>query len=152
MLVGSMTQPPFQTSAAWGEDGPTFFDLAMGITMSKVQELDERQLGKFVARLDNWASKPPPDGAKTASSGSQPGNRFVGLLTTIARRAVMGCGGEDDQESLFCEGMHKGLARLVKYWGPGHKYPQRCPIRYAAASVKSACSNAKRKHHADRRS
>ena len=34
---------------------------------------------------------------------------------------------------------------LVKYWGPGKRYPQRCPVRYSIQAVKSACSNAVRR-------
>ncbi|MCA8954218.1 MAG: hypothetical protein KDE27_32215 [Planctomycetes bacterium] len=133
--------------AAWGADGPSFFDLAMAIVTDSIAQLDDRRRDRFADRLRRWAAvNPPPATAKLAGPGSHPGDRFVAAITVVGRRAVRSQAKDPDEEqSLFVEGLHMGLARLVKYWGPGKRYPQRCPVRYSIQAVKSACSNAVRR-------
>ena len=106
-------------------EGCALFAVAMQIVTGIVAQLDERRQHRFADRLQRWAAaNPPPPTSRHANDASTPADRFVAVLTVVARRAVRPVAGDPhDAQSLFGEGLLMGMQRLVKYWGPGRRYP-----------------------------
>jgi hypothetical protein len=137
----------------WGDgSGPNpsrLFDDAMAIVLDIFQKLDGRRQEKFRTRLRDWASLPPPLRAVVARPETRAGDRFVGLITSVGWKSIgrwKGTVEPDEMRSLFGAAVLLGMRRLLKFWGPGKKYPQRCPVLYAAGAVRSACWNVCRQH------
>lgn len=127
-----------------GPNPSKLFDDAMAIVLDAYQKLDGRRQEKFRKRLLDWASGPPPAGAAVAGPGTRAGDRFVGLITSVGSKSIRrwrSAVKSDDVRGLFGLALTLAMKRLIKYWGPGKKHPQKCPVVYSAQAVRSACWN-----------
>jgi hypothetical protein len=147
---GSPDTVPFRSDGErTAHPGSTYFDYAMLLVCRAVEAMDERRQVRLEQQVGRWAAKsPPPAKARTVDENTPPGDRFVAFLTTIAwRQARKHVQDPDELLELFCGAIEDGMARVVKYWGPGHKHPQKNVVEYAKGCVRSAVWNRSQSMH-----